>query len=155
MALQPSSCVTLGKHHHEVEHSSMWVVHESTQDYTSLQAIPCEPNKRAREVVFEPFPLLRGNGRSGKLSNLCKATQLESRAVSCWVAGSLTEDQRALASCLGLLQLGLQSPRAGGGGSLPPEESGALRKPTLQINKVFPSRAGALGEGVPQAHKCL
>lgn len=149
MALQPSSCVTLDKHDHEVERSSMWAVHESTQDYTSVQAIPCEPTKQAREAVFEPFPLLRGNGSSGKLSNLCKATQLESRAVSCWMAGSLTEDQRALASCLGLLHLGSPSPRAGGEGSLPPqgersaEETHPPDKQSISFQSWSPGGGGA------------
>lgn len=110
-----------------------------------------------REALFKPFALLRGNGGSEKLSSLHKATQLESRDSICWMAGSLLEDQPALASCPGLLHPGLQPPRTGWGGrgQQSPKDSGALRKPTLQINKVFPSRAGALGEGEPQVHKCL
>lgn len=72
-----------------------------------------------RKAVFGPFPQLRGNGGSEKLSNLYKATQLESRDTICWMAESLLQDQPALASCLKLLRPGLQPPRTGdweGGG---------------------------------------
>lgn len=104
-----------------------------------------------REALFEPFPLLRGNGGSEKLSNLHKATQLESRNTLCWMTGSLLEDQLALASCPGLLHPGLQPPRTGwgrGGAAISqrqwsPEETHPPDKQSISFQSWSPGGGGA------------